>query len=212
VTVENDAKASALAELLLGKYGLSFNNVIFLSVGHGIGTGIVVDNHILSGSSHAAGEFGHMTIVEGGALCSCGNRGCWEMYASDRATIDRYVKHGSLIPDHSVNLTMNDVLLAVRNGDHEARRALTTTAEYLGLGIANIIRSIDPELIIIGGSITQMWDFIYEEIMMTVQQRGYLGSQLMTKIFPTSLPDHPALLGAAALSIRKIFDDQRIAL
>ena len=91
ITVENDAKASALAELVLGKHGIASSNFIFLSIGTGIGAGIVVDNHIISGSSHAAGEYGHMTLIEGGELCSCGNKGCWEVYASDRATINFFL-------------------------------------------------------------------------------------------------------------------------
>ncbi len=212
VTVENDAKASALAELLLGTHRVNPNNVVFLSVGAGIGAGIVVDNHILSGGSHAAGEFGHMTIVEGGEQCTCGNQGCWEVYASDRATIRRYAAGKNLHQDQSANISLANIIEFAKHGDTVAREALTKSAQYIGLGIANIIRSFDPEVIIIGGTITQAWNVIYPEIMETVNKRGFFGKQRNTAILPTSLTANPPLLGAAALSIRKIFTDYRIAL
>ena len=88
--VENDANSAALAEMWFGKHGISLSNFIFLSVGRGIGAGIVIERRILSGESYFAGEFGHMLLVEGGEQCACGNRGCWEAYASDQATVRRY--------------------------------------------------------------------------------------------------------------------------
>ncbi len=211
ITIENDAKASALAELTLGKHGIDPSNFVFLSVGPGIGAGIVVDNHILSGSSHAAGEFGHMTIIEGGELCSCGNRGCWEMYASDRATIKRYALDKGLPLEQTSKLFLEDVIIAANMNDKDAQEAFSTSATYIGLGIANIIRSFDPEVIIIGGAITQIWDVIYPGIIETVNDRGFFGKQRNTTILPTSLSGNPPLLGAASLSIRKIFTDFRIA-
>lgn len=212
VTVENDAKASALAELLLGTHKLNSTNVVFLSVGTGIGAGIVVDNHILSGGSHAAGEFGHMTIVEGGEQCTCGNQGCWEMYASDRATIRRYVSDKNFSREQYMSTTLSNIIEFATQGDKVARHTLIKSAQYIGLGIANIIRSFDPEVVIIGGTITQAWNLIYPEIMDAVNKRGFFGKQRNTAILPTSLAANPPLLGAAALSIRKIFTDYRIAL
>jgi predicted NBD/HSP70 family sugar kinase len=212
ITVENDAKASALAELLLGKNRVNPANFVFLSVGAGIGAGIVVDNHILSGSSHAAGEFGHVTILEGGEPCSCGNKGCWEVYASDRATIRRYVGDKKLTADQASRITISDIIDLAKKGDGPAREAVTKTAQYIGLGIASIIRAFDPEGIVIGGPITQSWDLVYPHIMETVNRRGFFGKQRNTTILPTSLSGNPPLLGAAALSIRKIFTDYRIAI
>jgi predicted NBD/HSP70 family sugar kinase len=212
ITVENDAKASALAELLLGKHGVTSSNLVFLSVGYGIGAGIVLDNHILGGNAHAAGEFGHMTIVEGGDPCSCGNSGCWEVYASDRATVNRYAQVKQMSPDQASKVLIQQVVSASIDGDSFARKEITKTGQYLGRGIANIIRSFDPELIIVGGAITQAWNLVYPEIMETVNKRGFFGKQRNTTILPTSLSGNPPLLGAAALSIRKIFADRRIAL
>ncbi len=212
ITIENDAKASALAELLLGRHESIPTSIVFLSVGYGIGAGLVIENHILSGYSHAAGEFGHMTIVEGGELCSCGNQGCWEVYASDRATLRRYSTAKGLTPEQTHNVLITDIIEAAKKGDGAARKALEQTAKYLGVGIANIVCSSDPEIIIIGGSVTQAWDIVYPQIIETVQRRGFLGSQRSNLILPTSLAGNPSLLGAAALSIQKIFADYRIAL
>jgi len=212
ISIENDANASALAELLLGKNRINSTNLVFLSVGTGIGAGILVDNRILSGSSHAAGEFGHVMVIEGGEMCSCGNKGCWEVYASDRATIRRYLGDKNLSADQGSRITISDVIDLAKKGDGPAREAMTKTAQYIGLGIAGIIRAFDPEVIVIGGLITQYWELVYPHIMETVNRRGFLGMQRNTTIIPTSLSENPPLLGAAALSIRKIFADYRIAI
>jgi N-acetylglucosamine repressor len=209
VTIEHDAKASALAELILGKHKIPSSNFIFLSIGPGIGAGIVINNHILSGSSHAAGEYGHMTLVEGGEPCTCGNRGCWEVYACDRATINYYT---GFAQNHQSKVDIDALIDLALDGDKNAVEAFRKSAEYLGLGIANIIRTIDPQHIVIGGSIVKVWKIIHPVIMDTVYRRGFFGKQRNTIILPTSLTDNPPLLGAAALSIRKIFTDYRIIL
>lgn len=212
ITIENDAKASALAELLLGKHGTIPNSIVFLSVGYGIGAGIVLDNHILSGSSHAAGEFGHMVIVEGGELCSCGNQGCWEVYASDRATVNRYTTLKALPKELASKLLITEIVDAANKGEPIAKEVLSKTGQYMGLGIANIICSFDPDVIFIGGLVTQAWDIVYPEIIKTINKRGFFGVHRKNSIQTTSLKDIPPLLGAAALSIRKIFANHELTL
>jgi predicted NBD/HSP70 family sugar kinase len=212
ISIENDANASALAELLLGKNGIRSTNLVFLSVGTGIGAGILVDNRILSGSSHAAGELGHVMVTEGGEMCSCGKRGCWEVYASDRATLRRYAEIRRLPKDQLSHLTISDVVELAKKGDAAATNALSTTARYIGWGIASIIRAFDPEVIVIGGLITNIWDMIYPHIMEAVIERDFSFNRRSTPILPTSLTESPPLLGAAALSIGKIFTDYGIAL
>jgi predicted NBD/HSP70 family sugar kinase len=211
VTIENDAKASALAELLLGRHETIPMSLVFLSVGYGIGAGIVHDNHIVSGHTHAAGEFGHMTIMENGDLCSCGKHGCWEMYASDRATIQRYVQEKKLPAQASQTLTIMDVIDGALKGEEAACAVLLQTAQYLGVGIANIICTIDPEVVIIGGPVTHVWDLLYPTLHAVVEKRSFLGALRTSVILPTSLRGNPPLLGAAALPIQKIFADFRIA-
>jgi predicted NBD/HSP70 family sugar kinase len=207
VSVENDAKASALAELLLGRHRLGSSNLVFLLLGAGIGAGIAVHGRILSGSTHAAGEVGHMTVVDGGEQCSCGNAGCWEIYASERAPVRWLAETKQSQPGAKVPSTLSDVFDWARRGDEDARKALRLWAQHIGVGIGDIISIFDPEVAIIGGSITQVWDLVYEDINQAARGRGTFSRQRATTILPTSLPDNPSLLGAAALSIQRIFAD-----
>jgi predicted NBD/HSP70 family sugar kinase len=210
LTVGNDAKCSALAELWYGSHKISLSNFVFLQIGPGIGSGIVVENKVLDGEFHASGEVGHMVLYEDGEECICGNRGCWEKYASDRATINRYLvkKNGSL--EQASNITIETIIEAANNNDSIAREVLEETGHYLGLGIANIIKIIDPHVIIVGGRIVQCWDIIYPEINQVVKERTFYGKKKIIAILPTSLPVRPRLLGAATLAIKVIFDDYKI--
>lgn len=205
ITLENDAKASAIAELWFGRHDIALSNFVFLLVDRGIGAAVVVDRKVLYGESHAAGEFGHMTIIEGGEPCTCGNAGCWEMYASDRATVKRYIIDKHLNGDATSRLTMDDVIEAAGHGDVPARDSLVKSGYYLGLGIANIIKSVDPSAIIIGGRVTRAWDIIYPEMQAVLTKRAFFWTKGTTSILPTSLSSKSPLLGAAALSIRKFF-------
>lgn len=212
LAVGNDAKNSALAELWFGTHGIKLSNFVFLQIGPGIGSGIVVGNKILDGEFHASGEVGHMIIFEGGELCVCGNHGCWERYASDRATINRYAvkKYGSLEKINSI--TVDDIVKNAGENDQIAIEVLTQTGNYLGMGIANIIKAFDPHAIIIGGRIIQAWDIIYPQIIEVVNQRAFYGRKKNSIILPTSLKIRPRLLGAATLAIKEIFDDYKITL
>ena len=211
ITIENDAKAAALAELWFGYHNINVSNFVFLSVGRGIGTGIVIDGHLLEGKSNLAGEFGHMTLVAGGEPCSCGNRGCWEAYASDYATVSRYLKAKGTKPGLGVRLRLENVISSAAAGDSVARDELRRTGHALGLGIANIIKAVDPDAIVIGGEITSVWELVAPQIIEGVKERGFFGTLGQTKILPTSLPGKSALLGAATLSISNFFSNSRVA-
>jgi predicted NBD/HSP70 family sugar kinase len=210
-SVENDAKASALAELLLGRHHLGSSNLVFILLSAGIGAGIVVNGRIISGSTHAAGEVGHMTVVDGGEQCACGNAGCWEIYASERAPIRwlAEIKHSQ--PGFKAPSSLSDVFDAARAGDEDARKVLRLWAQHIGVGIGDMISILDPEVAIVGGSITQVWDLVHEDLNEAARGRGMFSRQ-RTTVLPTSLPDNPPLLGAAALSIRRIFTDFSISL
>jgi predicted NBD/HSP70 family sugar kinase len=207
IALENDAKASAVAELWFGHHDISISNFVFLLVDRGIGAGVVVDRRVLYGDSHAAGEFGHMTIFEGGDRCTCGNEGCWEMYASDRTTVQRYIAAKGINGEPATQLSMDNVIEAALDGDAVAREALRKCGYYLGLGIANIIKAVDPATIIIGGRITQAWEIVYPEMKSVLTMRAFFGKNGHTSILPTSLSVKSPLLGAAALSIGKFFSD-----
>jgi predicted NBD/HSP70 family sugar kinase len=211
VIIDNDARASALAELWHGKHNLDLSNFVFLSVGPGIGAGIVVGKNVMQGHSFASGEFGHMTLFEGGELCACGNYGCWEAYASDRATVKRYLarRPQNQDPGH-VTLLQEIIDLAVQKNEAIAREVLVQTGHFLGMGIADIIKSLDPEAIIIGGRIISAWNIIYPEIMQTLEKRAFFGKKRTIHILPTSLKVRPRLLGAATLVVKELFSDFKI--
>jgi len=213
IRFENDAEASALAELWYGKGIINnFSNFVFVSVGAGLGTGIVINRKVIEGVSYAAGEFGHMNIFEKGEPCVCGNTGCWEAYASDRATVKRYLAEKKPEPDKSMPVMVKDVIQAAQNNDKVAIEVLRETGRYLGIGISNIIRALDPPAIVIGGHILQVWDIIYDEILNGLSKRSFFGLEKRVKILPSSLSERPRLIGAATLAIERIFNDYKITI
>jgi predicted NBD/HSP70 family sugar kinase len=207
VHIENDAKASALAELWYGRHDVELSDFVFLAIGRGIGTGVVINRQIVTGESYAAGEFGHLTLIEDGDPCACGNRGCWETYASDRATGNRYRSATGLPPSETAGDLIDTIVAAARAGDPVARETLRQTGMYIGMGVANIVKAIDPSAVIIGGRVTNAWDLIFPEIMKAASQRVIFGKQAKTRILPTSLPASSSVLGAAMLCIRTLFKE-----
>lgn len=207
LSMGNGANVSALAELSFGTHEVDLTNFVFLSIHPGIGAGIVIDSRLREGEYKSAGEFGHMVIYDGGEPCQCGNKGCLEAYASDRATVNRYVmkKYGTV--NDQVDYELQDIIALAKDGDGTAVEVLKETGYYIGVGISNIIRAIDPHVIIIGGQITRAWDIVYPQIMAVVMQRAYFGITRNVKILPTSLTVPPRLLGAATLAIERMFSD-----
>lgn len=210
LAVGNDAKSSALAELWFGNHEMNLSNFVFLSVGNGIGSGIVVEGNLVHGEYQAAGEFGHMIIYEGGEPCACGNSGCWEAYASDRAIVKNYLAKRPGKLGQNIDFMAQDIIDLAKNNDPLAIEVLKQTGFYLGLGISNIIKAVDPHVIIIGGKLTQVWDIIYPEILTVVTKRAYFGRKKLVSIIPTTLNALPRLLGAATLAIEEIFDGFKI--
>ena len=211
IRFENDAEASALAELWSGNGMIkNFSNFVFVSVGAGIGTGIVINRKVIEGACYAAGEFGHMDILESKESCVCGNTGCWEAYASDRATVKRYMIKKKMIQDQSMPVMIRDVILAAQNNDEVAIEVLKETGQYLGMGISNILRALDPPAIVIGGHILQVWDLIYKEILNGLSKRSFFELEKRIKILPSSLVEIPRLIGAATLILEIIFNDYKI--
>lgn len=208
---ENDAEASALGELWYGKGEIRLHsNFVFISVGAGIGTGIVVDNKVIEGVSYAAGEFGHMTIHENGDACICGNKGCWEAYASDKATVQRYLDRIKTKKTAKDKILIEDIFRVARNGDIDAVEILKETGNYLGEGISNILRALDPPAIVIGGRILEVWDIIYPEILNGLSRHSFFGLEKRVKIIPSSLEERPRLIGSATLVLSELFRDYKI--
>ena len=211
VSIGNGANVSALAELWFGSHEVDLTNFLYISVHPGIGSGIIIGNNLVEGEHNASGEIGHMVIFPGGEPCACGNNGCLEAYASDKATLRRYAMEKYGTADDHVDCELQDIIDLAQGGDEIAAGVIKKTGYYLGLGIANIVKAIDPHVIIIGGQITKSWDLIYPEIKTVVLQQAYFGRRDNVEILPTSLKLPPRLLGAATLAIEMMFDEYSIS-
>jgi predicted NBD/HSP70 family sugar kinase len=178
VHIERDAVACAMARMWLGHdEGVARNNFAYLTVSDGVGTGLVVNGGVLRGASSTAGEFGHVPLNLEGPLCSCGARGCLEAYASNPATVARYMGWELTSAEAYAELRTNevdivDVIARARAGDAAATWALWETGRCLGIGIANLINSVSPALVVVGGEITGAWDLIEPAVRESVRARS----------------------------------------
>jgi len=204
VTIDNDANAAAHAELWFGRPEIrAVRDFILVLVEGGVGTGIIFDGQVYRGENGAAGEFGHMTIGQGAPVaCASGSRECWEAFASERSALARYKNlangHGSL------EITFGDLIDLALGGDGAAQAALKETAYYLGIGIANLIRGLAPEAVIVGGPIVRAWPIIADDIRTTVEATICRGLP-STRIIPSTLGPEPTLMGALSLVLASKF-------
>lgn len=169
IIVENDATAAAIYESrikLNRSTDNSFDNFILVRSGTGIGVGLVMDGEIYRGTGRGqgfAGEFGHMTVVAGGKPCVCGNRGCWEKYASASSAASLYTgDRGSY--DGAKMPRFVEIVARAESGEIRARRTLEKIGEYLGIGIANAIMGIGVQQVIVSGRLVYGWKFIKEPL------------------------------------------------
>lgn len=216
VELENAANACALAEVWFGKYALGVRNLVAVTVSEGIGTGLILNHQLVRGSTGLAGEFGHATLVEGGIECRCGNRGCWEVYASnsaavryysESATASRSGRSGSKGYQTAPNFL--DVLRLAEQNDTKAVQAIEKLAQHLGAGIALLITGIAPDAVVVIGEVTRLWNKIGPIIDDTVRSRARSGAR--TQIFPTDPSTQPRLRGTIALVLQKYFGAPSVA-
>lgn len=205
VELENAANACALAEIWFGRRSHSAQDLIALTVSEGIGTGLVMNRQLIRGSTGVAGEFGHTTIVDQGLECRCGNRGCWEVYASNLAAIRYYTGSSS----NDQRLTFDDLLRLASQGDSKALEALDKMGHYLGVGIAMLVTGLAPDEILVIGEITKLWNRVGPLIARIVAER--CPTKAKTRIVPTDTVSHPRLLGTIALVVQKHFGAPSVA-
>ncbi|MGH9942550.1 MAG: ROK family transcriptional regulator [Pyrinomonadaceae bacterium] len=207
VTIDNDANAAALAALWFGRPEVSeARDFIMVLVAEGVGTGIVFDGQIYRGERSAAGEFGHMIVGAGTdapVACSCGNRDCWEAFASGRAAVARYLgragqRDGKGAPD------LGQVVDRALAGERAAVDALEETAHYLGIGISNLIVGLSPETVVVGGPIARAWSLVEGALNETIQRSIRRGLP-SAHIVPSILGDQPTLTGAISLVLARKF-------
>ncbi|MER3429798.1 MAG: hypothetical protein C4324_01935 [Blastocatellia bacterium] len=206
VTVENDANATALAELWFGHERLHRpDTFLMVLVGEGIGTGIIFDGQVYRGEKGSGGEFGHMIAGSNAPVeCSCGSRECWEAYASEKALVARY---RSLLQKDELklgNIDVSDIIELALNGEKHATEALLETVHYLGNGISNLIVGLSPQVVVVSGKITRAWN-LYKDELHRVAERNVIAGLPQTVLMPSSLGDSPTLIGSIGLVLAKKF-------
>lgn len=198
VIIDNSARCSALAEIWHGKAQYAHvRNLLYVSVSTGLACGVVIDGGLYRGVNNTAGQFGHIPIDVNGPDCRCGQRGCWDLYASDKATLKRFqdLRNGG----GKRITTMRKLIELVEAGDIEATEAVRETARYLGIGITGLINGLDPEVVVIGGEITKLWGLV-EPIIVEQTKRNLLAPRSQgVSIRPSAFEVRPSLKGALTL-------------
>ena len=203
VELENSGRACALAQLWAMHEGgeAPAGDFVFVSVSDGLGVGVCFHREVLRGRHNLAGEFGHIPLSLEGPPCSCGSRGCWEAYVSNRATLSRYFgqEPGPRSTAGPPAFTIDDLLARARGGDLKARAALQTTGRFLGIGLAAVINALDPATVYVGGEITAAWDLVEPTMRAAVHDRALTPAVAATPIRSVLAVEYPRLRGAAAL-------------
>lgn len=213
VQVENDARVMALGETWFGN-GNGADSVVCVNVGRGIGAGIMIDGKLFHGEHFIGGEIGHMTIDIDGPKCSCGNYGCLQALASGPVISSRAAKEAAMGRETLLtelcggdleSVTGKLVTEAARQGDALSREVLAETGRYLGIGLTNLLHTVDPDRIIIGGGVSKAGDYILDNVKKTIEQRALTASAKQTDIRLSKLGDHATAIGAVSLLLVDLF-------
>jgi glucokinase len=205
-TLDNDANCATLGEWWRGA-AQGTRHVVGLTIGTGIGGGIVLDGQLYHGASDVAGEVGHTTIDSTGRYCRCGNYGCLEAYASGpaialraREALERdeaSVLHRMVNEDLSL-LTAATVYDAANNGDSLALEVVRDTAKFLGTGVANLLNLLNPDVVVITGGVTRAGDRLFEPLRAEVKRRAFRPAVKACRIVPGKLAGTAGMVGAVA--------------
>jgi glucokinase len=204
--LDNDANCAVYGEWFMGA-GRGAKVCVGITIGTGIGGGIVIDGRLFHGVSDAAGEIGHATIDITGRRCKCGNYGCLEAYASGPAIAARAVEEieaGAVsgLPGYVggdlARVTAQTVYLAAKDGDELAREIVRDTARFLGAGVANMINVFNPDVFVILGGVTQAGDQVFVPLRAEVARRAFKPLVEVCRIVPGELPGTAGVVGAAA--------------
>lgn len=206
VCIDNDANCATYGEWWLGA-ARGGRNVIGVTIGTGVGGGIIIDRQVYHGSSDAAGEIGHITIDLNGRRCGCGNYGCLEAYASGSAIAERarealHNDESSVLPT-LVNGDLSKITAAVvykaaGQGDALALEIVRDTARYLGAGLANLLNVFNPDVVVIAGGVTQAGEALFGPLRTEVRRRAFKSVSDSCQIVPGTLPGTAGVVGAVA--------------
>lgn len=207
VYVENDANCAALGEAYAG-VGNGAKDFVAVTLGTGVGSGIIVDGKIVNGVNFAGGECGHMVIMMNGEQCSCGRKGCWEAYASATALIRQTKRAMEEYPDSVMHelakeegkVSGRTAFDAMRKGDIAGIKVVDNYINYISCGLINLVNALQPEIICIGGGICNEGESLMKRLRRSVQAERYsIYSKIQTKIVRAELGNDAGVIGAAIL-------------
>ena len=207
VKVDNDVNVITLGEMWKGA-GKGHNNVLGIAIGTGIGGGIILNGQLVSGKTGTGGEIGHTKLVKDGKLCGCGQKGCWEAYASATGLIRE--AQGRLIVNKKNKLyemtkgrelEAKDVFDAAKAGDKFSVDIVDYEAEYLAMGIGNILNILDPEIVVLGGGVSLAGDFLIDRVKENLKKYALPSALEGLKIVQAELGNDAGILGAAYLAM-----------
>lgn len=203
---ENDANAAALGEAYAGA-GNGVKNLVAVTLGTGVGSGIILGGKVLGGVNYAAGEMGHTVIVVNGEQCNCGRKGCWERYASATALISQTKAKMLECPDSKMweicegdinNVSGRTAFSAMYAGDKAAKDVVDKYIYYVSVGVTNIVNTFQPDVVCIGGGISNEGDNLLDPIRKYVEEERYTKySKKQTKICKAVLGNDAGIIGAA---------------
>ncbi len=212
VIVRNDVKVGGYGEFRLGA-GRGYKNILAAFVGTGIGGCVISDGKVVEGSTGNAGEVGHITIKVGGPKCGCGRRGCLEVFASRSAIARRITKavrkgHSTVLADKvdkkSGRLKSGDLAAAVAAQDPVAMKEVHRAAHYLGIGLGSLVNVLGPEIVIVGGGVTEALGVPWIDLVRASMRKAVLvDPHESIKVEAASLGDDAGVLGAALLASEK---------
>ena len=209
VYLDNDANCAALGEAVAG-VGKGSKDFIAITLGTGVGSGIVVNGKLVTGTNYAAGEMGHTVIVYDGEPCNCGRKGCWERYSSataliqqtkDAMTKDPFTKMWDLVDGNIRNVDGRTAFDGMRAGDEKAKQVVEKYMGYLACGMANIINTFQPEILCVGGGVGNEKENLLGPVRKLVAAQVYsIHAKKQTKICAAELGNDAGIIGAALLT------------
>ena len=205
--VENDANAAAVGEMWQGA-GRGYNHLVCVTLGTGVGGGIILDGELWRGADGSAAEIGHIGVDPfAGVQCACGSRGCLEVYASATAIVRMTREAQPDYPNSALHLsedvTSERIYQAGLAGDELALEVLRRMGVYLGIGLASLVNVLNPEMIVIGGGVSNGWDLFERQMNQQVAERAFPLPAQRVKITRAECGDDAGLLGAARLAFMK---------
>lgn len=213
VYLENDANCAALAESMVGA-ARDVADSVTVTLGTGVGGGIVIGNRLFTGFNGLGGEIGHVVIRHQGEQCTCGRKGCWEAYASATALIRQTRCAAQEDPNSVIHMLVHGDLTrinaktafdAMRQGDATGTKVVDTYIQYLGEGVANVVNMFQPEMVVVGGGISKEGETLLQPLRQLIRESTYYGEGNLpqTTIIKAEAGNDAGIIGAAMLGLQK---------